>query len=452
MTDAPNPLSEREQQILSLVATGATNQQIARELCISINTVKVHLRNVFSKLEVESRTEATMWAVHQGLVAVPGPRQEEPSATPLGEDAQDIEEQPEVLPAPPIPLWQRIFLVSTATALLAVALVPPLLHSAGRDAIPPPSVFTDQDDSSEGNALSPTSRWSSRARMLSPRARLAATALNGWVYTIGGDTGDGISSDVAAYDPLSNTWQLGAPKPTAVSNIGAVAVDERIYVPGGMLDDGQVTDILEAYDPADDEWTTLRPLPQPACAYALATLDDRIYLFGGWDGDEYLDSVFVYDPAVDTWHEGTSMPTPRAFAGATALRDRIYVVGGYDGQQEFALCQEYNPLMENGDQSPWRERRAMSLPRGGVAVATVGDSVFAIGGGWQNYLAYNERYDPRSDTWFSFESPVVGQWRNLGLATIDVSLYALGGWNGVYLNTNEEYQALYRILLPLPHP
>ena len=62
-------LSERELEILRLVATGASNKEIAAKLFISPNTVKVHLSNIFSKINVVSRTEATLYAIHNGLVS-----------------------------------------------------------------------------------------------------------------------------------------------------------------------------------------------------------------------------------------------------------------------------------------------------------------------------------------------------------------------------------------------
>ena len=64
-------LSDREQEILRLVATGASNKEIAAQLTISPNTVKVHLRNIFSKIGVASRTEATLYAIQQGYVTMP---------------------------------------------------------------------------------------------------------------------------------------------------------------------------------------------------------------------------------------------------------------------------------------------------------------------------------------------------------------------------------------------
>jgi DNA-binding CsgD family transcriptional regulator len=59
-------VSEREVEVLKWVAYGLTNVQIARRLFISENTVKVHLKNIFTKLNVQSRVQASMYAVQQG--------------------------------------------------------------------------------------------------------------------------------------------------------------------------------------------------------------------------------------------------------------------------------------------------------------------------------------------------------------------------------------------------
>jgi len=64
-------LTEREIEVLNLVAHGASNPQIADSLCITVNTVKVHLRNILSKLQVENRTQAAALAVQSGLIQPP---------------------------------------------------------------------------------------------------------------------------------------------------------------------------------------------------------------------------------------------------------------------------------------------------------------------------------------------------------------------------------------------
>lgn len=61
-------LTEREKEVLLLMAEGKTNQEIAEQLYISIKTVKVHVSNVLSKLQVQDRTQAVVYAFQHGIV------------------------------------------------------------------------------------------------------------------------------------------------------------------------------------------------------------------------------------------------------------------------------------------------------------------------------------------------------------------------------------------------
>jgi two-component system NarL family response regulator len=61
-------LTDREMQVLKLVAKGMNNRDIAKELFISENTVKNHVRNILEKLQIHSRMEAVMIAVREKLI------------------------------------------------------------------------------------------------------------------------------------------------------------------------------------------------------------------------------------------------------------------------------------------------------------------------------------------------------------------------------------------------
>ncbi|MBD1925270.1 response regulator transcription factor [Trichocoleus sp. FACHB-90] len=64
-----NLLTSREQEILALIATGKTNQEIAERLHIALGTVRVHVHAILQKLEVRDRTQAAILAIQKGLVA-----------------------------------------------------------------------------------------------------------------------------------------------------------------------------------------------------------------------------------------------------------------------------------------------------------------------------------------------------------------------------------------------
>ncbi|WP_125703015.1 response regulator [Lacticaseibacillus daqingensis] len=63
-----NDLTNREREVLMLIAKGKSNQEIATELFITLKTVKTHVSNILAKLEVEDRTQAAIYAFTHGLV------------------------------------------------------------------------------------------------------------------------------------------------------------------------------------------------------------------------------------------------------------------------------------------------------------------------------------------------------------------------------------------------
>jgi DNA-binding NarL/FixJ family response regulator len=67
-------LTAREQEVLELVAQGATNKEIAQALHVSIHTVKSHMRKILTKLHLEKRQEAALYARREGLINPPGDR------------------------------------------------------------------------------------------------------------------------------------------------------------------------------------------------------------------------------------------------------------------------------------------------------------------------------------------------------------------------------------------
>ncbi len=428
------PLSERELEIVQLLATGATNQQIARELFISVNTVKVHLRNIYAKLDVSSRTEATMVAVRSGWVAVPG-------AEAASSEAADATASPPppALPElgfwPPISVAKRVGLAAAILLALLALFLPPALQSRQAESDPFGGVFPTETVGSS------PSRWHTRARLPTPRTDLAVVAYDGLIYAIGGVNSEGTTAQVEVYDPQTNTWSACRAKPTAVGFISAAIIEGKIYVPGGIAADRTPQDALEIYDPATDTWARGASLPTPLGAYGLVALEDKLYLFGGSDGVHYADTVWLYDPATDRWSSPTTLDRARGFLDAAIVEGRIYVAGGYDGETEFRDLDVYDP-----EANAWTALSPMDQGRGGLALVAVRNRLYALGGGMTDYLAFNETYNVRSDAWRQVETPIAGQWRGLGADFVYPFIYAVGGWHEGPLSDNRAYQALFVVL------
>lgn len=435
MAEYGEPLSERELEVLQLVATGVTNKQIAHRLGISTNTVKVHLRNIFAKLGAESRTEATMIAIQQGWVAVP---QEE--AYPLPATAPPL---PPSLPVP-LPRHRRaaLLLAALLAALGGILSWPRSSPAANPTGLLPPGGGGEQG---QLVGLGEGSRWTERAQMPTRRAWLGLAAYAERLYAIGGEGPDGPSSSVEVYDPESDTWSRGTPKSTPVAYVAAALLGDRIFVPGGCADGGEALALAEAYRPATDTWEKVPSLPHPLCAYALAVHEGRIYLFGGTDGDSYLADTLVYIPEEGRWEERSPMPQPRALAAAAPLEGKIYVVGGYRDGRELTTCTAYDPQRDT-----WESCTPLTMARGGLGLVPLAGQLYAIGGGgWGGYLGFNEQYVSAEARWIAVETPLTREWQGAGIALLDQVIYAAGGYSDDYLSLTLAFEPFpFRIFIP----
>lgn len=423
------PLSDREIEILQLVGQGKSNKEIAAELFISVNTVKVHLGNIFSKIGVASRTEATLYAIEQGIVK-----------SPAGTNGEVEVLVPEpVQPPEPVPTPLQAFLRKywLALALFALAAVVGLSFALASTPLFSPPTPTPNPVLS---ALM-EQRWQVMAPMSEARAGAAAVNVGGKLFVIGGSKLGGCSNQVELFDPEKNQWSAGADKPLAVADAGGAVLDGKIYVPGGLLSTGSPTNALEVYDPQNDTWERKADLPYSVSGYALTADAESIYLFGGWDGSQTLDTVLRYNPAEDKWTKVGSMPGAREHMGAAFVGGKLYLIGGTNGKKTLNALWT-TPLSE---ELSWQVEGEIPFKCARCTSAALNDFIFAVAENtiWQ--------YNPRDGSWLSDAGmPVDNPRSDQSLVGYENALFILGGRddNGAPIADLIRYQAIYSLIIP----
>lgn len=453
----PNPettdLSERELDILKLVATGASNKEIAQQLFISSNTVKVHLRNIFTKIGVNSRTEAAMYAVRTGLVV-------HASNQPLPEEVEDgdvlkgeLAAQSSAVPNTPGSSdnssrrnlrWAPFLLLTVLIGLifLGMRLSPGLALFTNPTASPLPLQ----------NTPTPLPHWNHLAQLPIARSDPAVVAYSDQVYVIGGLYSQGVSDSANRYDPQNDLWTNLPPKPVPVYNVQAAVINGLIYVPGGLtnINDNHPTDILEFYDTNAGQWKTGPSLPTPLSGYCLVAFDGILYVFGGWDGQEYLNSVYAYDPSQTAWKTRTSMPTARGLCGAAEAGGKIYVIGGMNNTQSTDVNEIYSPARDTVNNNPWTVGFPIPESRNGVEAANIADTIYVFGGDEQNLNRVGLVYFPQTNIWQSLETSPFPLGNDFGMTSIGTNLFFMGGITGTtYSDQNISYQAIITLSIPL---
>ncbi len=426
-------LTEREEEILRLLATGTSNKEMAQKLFISSNTVKVHLRNIFSKIGAASRTEAAMFAIRSGLVE--SPAGEISASFPI-----PVDSEPRVPESP----WSRRRLLRIGGVFILLISVMGLGFWMARQRQNLPVATTQPTQSQE-------SRWHVLASLPTARSGLAVNAFENNIYAFGGETSQGVTGLAERYDPSTDQWTKLAPKPVPVTEARSAVLGGKIYVPGGKTQAGEVSDALDIYDPRQDRWESGPNLPVGLSAYALASFEGRLYLFGGWDGENYLDSVYVYRSESQSWSKAESMPTHRAFAGATVVGGKVYVVGGRNETGDLTVNEAFNLSLTGNDESSWEAEVSLPKPLGTIDLINVVDLVYAVAYSDNTNGIYVYHNGPNVDTstWeFLPMYHVVG--KGFGAVLVGSQLYVMGGALSTGpLSVNVAYDAIYTIVLPI---
>lgn len=481
MANEISQLSDREREILKLAATGLSNQQIASQLSISPNTVKVHLRNIFGKIGVASRTEASLFAVRNGLVEInrvpvsapetiaesppidSAPLPDQPLPDPPSTAEAEIVPAYEPTPTPVVEVvapslavaprrglrWGRVALVIIGVVLLSFALVAgarslgllnnraelPIVGGVSAGAMP---------------STAAESRWKTLPTLRTPRAAFAVAVVGDQVFLIGGQNQNGVLGSVERYDLRFESWTNLSDKPTPVTDVHAAVLGEKIYVPGGRRSDdvSDITAAFERYDPRTETWEKLPDLPEPRSGYALAQIEGNLYLFGGWDGQSYRNSVFEYDPDAQRWSERTPMPTARAYGDAVVIGSAVHVIGGEDQSGALDRHEVYTPARE-GEQA-WSRRPPLPDRRShfGAAVEPAFGTIF-IFGGLGNAAPLQYRSD--RDAWEQMQAPPAPIGSQPGVVQQSGAIVVLGGSSGdQYATEMQSYQATFTLPFPAP--
>jgi hypothetical protein len=295
----------------------------------------------------------------------------------------------------------------------------------------------------------PGARWEMKASLPQARAGLAVVTYENQIYAFAGETEQSITGTVSVYDPEADAWKGLTSKPIPATDICAATIGGKIYVPGGRTASGEQTNVLEIYDPITDDWSTGEPLPVGVSGYALASYEGRLYLFGGWDGTEFLASVYEYDPQEEQWSKKTSLPIPVGFAGAAVSEGKIFILGGYDGKNALQSNLVYYPDRDDGSGDPWEEAAPLPEGRYAMGVANIAEIIHVVGGkGASRWVAMS--YQPVSNEWQQIDAPIQLSWSRLGLAAWGTKIYGIGGALVDKPSAqNAAYQAIFTMSLPI---
>ena len=163
-------------------------------------------------------------------------------------------------------------------------------------------------------------------------------------------------------------WVHAGAAPVALTEVAAAAHQGRIWVAGGLDDEGRAVDDLLVYDPVGDAWVEWPPLPEPLHHAALVSDGETLFLIGGYAGDGFgrpTAAVWRLDDSNGgDWSPAPPLPEPRG-AGAAAWAGRGGIVYGGGVGPDAVSADVF--ILEGGG---WRSLASLSRPREHLAASS----------------------------------------------------------------------------------
>ena len=231
-----------------------------------------------------------------------------------------------------------IVLAPLVVVALVISLVVPLIASKAT-ATPDPRAAGELTRGSgvlTGNPeVLETQSWTTFRTTYPARGDVAEAVLNGAAYVIGGS---GTSEDglhVYRYDLRTGIREAAPDLPISIDHAMAATLNDRIYVFGGYVF-GRPTYRVFSIGANDARWIEHSPMPAPRAAGGAAVVGDRIYIVGGVaDNGSWIRDTWAYDAGGRWWTDLARMPTPRDHLAVGAYRGRVCAAGGNGASQAF---------------------------------------------------------------------------------------------------------------------
>ncbi|HEU5472242.1 MAG TPA: hypothetical protein VFV67_16430 [Actinophytocola sp.] len=283
-------------------------------------------------------------------------------------------------------------------------------------------------------------RWTERAAAPHARTEVSAATLGNRIWVLGGMDDDGRPApDVMIYDPAADRWSTGPALPEGVHHAAAAGDGSRLWIAGGYVDSGsghQPTAAVRMIDSATGTWSDGPPLPSPRGAGALAWDGSRLVFAGGVGPSSLSGDVFALENG--SWRTLGRLTTAREhLAAASDGSGSTYFLAGRLGGLD-----TNRPDVDLVTGAVVTRIGAVPTARGGVAGFYSPTHGACVAGGEQPSGTFTQVECIRSDATTTTLPPLTTPRHGLGAVYLDGTAYALLGGPNPGLTVSPTIQAL----------